>query len=250
MKKKCFTLVELMVAVAIFGILTVAIAQFLSSFLVMKFNAETLQRMRQEGNAALDQIDYFIRNGLTVPDICTDENENPLNLDTRLCNPDAVADYATNCNPNGSDNDYPNCCYQHFRSNTQGSSENNIFFQRNLVTLETTKDNEQEYGSLVVYQPKDPLTKHSFTTGSFDDFITASIKTALTSTLIGSTGASNFNVHELRFYCLHDPFTNGNIVHTEFKITYQRKTLGTDAQVIEEQFSRDTAVRNDFIFEL
>jgi prepilin-type N-terminal cleavage/methylation domain-containing protein len=248
MKKQCFTLVELMVAVAIFGILTVSIAQFLSSFLTMKFNAETLQRMRQEGNAALDQIDYFIRNSLTVPDICTDEDENPLGLDTHLCNPDELSDYQTNC---VTTYNQP-CCYQHLRSNTQGSDA--VFFQRNLITLEQiTNSDGTSSGSLVVYQPTDPLTKHSLTASSsdsFTDFINTSIKTNLTSTITGSTGAGNFNVHDLRFYCLHDPFTNGNIVHTEFKITYQRKTLGVDAQVIEEQFRRDTAVRNDYIFEL
>jgi hypothetical protein len=213
----------------------------------MKFNAETLQRMRQEGNAALDQIDYFIRNSLTVPDICTDEDENPLGLDTHLCNPDEVGNYAENCTTLNTP-----CCYQHFRSNTQGSD--NIFFQRNLITLEQTPTPDgSSSGSLVFYQPTNFSTKHSLTTNSsdsFTDFINASLKTNLTSTLTGSTGAGNFNVHDLRFYCLHDPFTNGNIVHTEFKITYQRKTLGADAQVIEEQFRRDTAVRNNYIFEL
>ncbi|MBQ6436394.1 type II secretion system protein [bacterium] len=66
-KKSAFTLIELLVAVAIFGILSVTLAQFLTSFLLMKFNAETRLRMRQEGNYALDRIEFLVRNGVTQP---------------------------------------------------------------------------------------------------------------------------------------------------------------------------------------
>ncbi len=65
-----FTLIELLVSLAIFGILLVMLTQFLVNFMNMKFNAEATQRIRQEGNYALDQIDYLIRNSMTLPDLC------------------------------------------------------------------------------------------------------------------------------------------------------------------------------------
>jgi type II secretory pathway pseudopilin PulG len=65
-----FTLVEMIVAVACFGMVTVAIGQFLSNFLIIRFNAEALGRIRSEGNDALDHIDNLVRNGITLPDVC------------------------------------------------------------------------------------------------------------------------------------------------------------------------------------
>lgn len=65
-----FTLVEVLVVIVIFSLLTIVVGRFLVVFFNLKYNAETVQRLRQEGNLALDQIDYLVRNSLTLPDIC------------------------------------------------------------------------------------------------------------------------------------------------------------------------------------
>lgn len=77
-EKEAFTLVELLVVLGVFGLIMFALLQFLTNFLNMKFNSEARQRIRTEGNYVVDQIDYLIRNGTTVPDICQGINrENP-----------------------------------------------------------------------------------------------------------------------------------------------------------------------------
>lgn len=65
-----FTLVEVLVVIVIFSLLAVVVGRFLVVFFNLKYHAETVQRLRQEGNAALDQIDYLVRSSLTLPDIC------------------------------------------------------------------------------------------------------------------------------------------------------------------------------------
>lgn len=68
--RSAFTLIEILIVAVIFSILSLAVGRFLITFLNLKLSAETIQRIRQEGNYALDQIDYLLRSGLTMPDVC------------------------------------------------------------------------------------------------------------------------------------------------------------------------------------
>ena len=68
--RSAFTLIEILIVAVIFSVLSLAVGRFLITFLNLKLSAETIQRIRQEGNYALDQIDYLLRSGLTMPDVC------------------------------------------------------------------------------------------------------------------------------------------------------------------------------------
>ena len=59
--RSAFTLIEILIVAVIFSILSLAVGRFLITFLNLKLSAETIQRIRQEGNYALDQIDYLLR---------------------------------------------------------------------------------------------------------------------------------------------------------------------------------------------
>lgn len=65
-----FSLIELLVVLAIFSLVMVALLQFFTNFLNLKFNAEARQKMQSEGNYLMDRIDFLIRNSITIPNIC------------------------------------------------------------------------------------------------------------------------------------------------------------------------------------
>lgn len=226
--KSAFTLIELLVSVAIFGILSLLIAQFLVNFMNMKFNTETRQRIRQEGNYALDRIEFLVRNSITLPDICC------VNPNVTVANP---------CVPLGSsDTHYSNL----IKLNTQGTGSN--FFQRNQVKIE---------GSELILMIKNSIEHDSL---SFWTPVSEIIN--LTSSKTGSAGSVSFEVKprtlnrlfscsNLTFQVGAPPATiqRGFIVTVAFTITYNRRTFGTDSPPIVEVFEREIAVVNTNPFE-
>ncbi|MDO5561831.1 MAG: type II secretion system protein [bacterium] len=73
-KQAGFTLIEMLVVLGIFGLVMTGILEFLTSFLNMRFNAQARQAMSTQGNYAIDRIDLILRNGVTIPNICTTAN--------------------------------------------------------------------------------------------------------------------------------------------------------------------------------
>lgn len=170
--RSAFTLIEILIVAVIFSILSLAVGRFLITFLNLKLSAETIQRIRQEGNYALDQIDYLLRSGLTMPDVCVGRirpanppsgfdlhhnlqavKDNPNNSIPTQCNKvrddnptDAITKEPIHCELNPTQSGYSsyhsdiygkcqeNCyVYDQLRTNTQGLGE--VYFVRNLVAL-------------------------------------------------------------------------------------------------------------------
>lgn len=77
-KEQGFTLIELMTAIAILAIILVGLLAMLSSFLKVRNNDQTEQGLKTEGNYVLDRVEFLVRNGVTMPDICCDR-------DSKLC---------------------------------------------------------------------------------------------------------------------------------------------------------------------
>lgn len=215
-QKPAFSLIELLVSIAIFGILSILIAQFLVSFMNMKFNAETRQRIRQEGNYALDRIDFLIRNSITLPDICCKNRAIPC----VALEPGKSQSYRGG-----------------LKFNTQGSGTN--FFKRHRVKIIN--------GELVVFSPTSSSTKHNDTTTGWWDNYDNSI--SLTTAKTGSSGTVPFTISNFIFSCSQDSFTKGYIVKIEFTITYDRKTFSSNSPPIIEKFTREVAVVNTNPFE-
>ena len=287
--RSAFTLIEILIVAVIFSILSLAVGRFLITFLNLKLSAETIQRIRQEGNYALDQIDYLLRSGLTMPDVCVGRIRpaNPpsgFSLHTHL---KAVKDGSPECasienvaggdiapepihcelNPTQSgyssyhSDIYGKCqkkchVYDQLRTNTQGLGE--VYFVRNLVAL-ATKDASDRYqppsspdevSSLYLFRSLEADRRH----GNFGDFANSLQvqKIPLTNWRTG-VGGEPFSVKNLRFYCFFDYFANSYVVHTSFDITYQRQSLSgrllDSSKRINERFERLSVVRNPYPFE-
>ena len=65
-----FTLVELLVAIAIFSVVLVGLFAMLTSFLKIRNGDQTEQLLATEGNYILDRLEFLVRNGVTMPDVC------------------------------------------------------------------------------------------------------------------------------------------------------------------------------------
>jgi len=215
----------MLVAVAIFGLLTVALGNFLTGFLNLKFNAEMQERIRQEADYALDRVDFFVRNGVTMPDLCEGLPEgearsaNVLKVNTLL--PD--------------------------------SQYLNYVAARVWYCTAPTCDPAQLYVT-----QNDNTSTRTHTTGVWES-PSAPGAIALTSSAKGGSGHAGFSVQTLPtswggknaiFTCRHDAWTHGYIVTTEFLLSYDRLTLNLreDTQRTE-LFRRETAVRNTSKFQ-
>jgi prepilin-type N-terminal cleavage/methylation domain-containing protein len=279
MKKKsraAFSLIELMVVIAIIGLVTITLVQFMTHFMNVKFNAEMMQRIRQEGNYALDQIDFLIRNSLTIPDVCVNQKA------------EVFYQPATD----SLDFEYLGCPQTALRTNTQAQGSGQ--FQRSLVflpaevnapylssgcgnnnvgTLGSYISPQVESNQIMLFQPLELGSDASGVTRHNDpNFTAAANKIALTSSLAGSSGTVPFKVTDLQFTCGYDDFAGGWAVTTEFYISYNRRTLSRDASIDNcydnsdgrlldkvggtgdcelavEKFTRTTAIRNNYPFE-
>lgn len=208
-----FTLIELLVAVAVMGVLTSGLISFLGNFLNMKFNAEAHQRMREEGTYALDRIEYLVRNGITLPDICKD-----------------LASYGSNISDSGRKTEV--------KFNLRDFDDPARHMHRMQVKYFETDGEIIEFTDY----PSDK-THATFDNSRKENGVN------LTKMNPGSTGkaSSRFNVSKFDIRCVRDNvFLDGYYVHVEFDITYGRRTLdGRESRMnLTEHFARDIAVRN------
>lgn len=206
--KPAFTLIELLITVAIFGILAVALVGFLSNFLQLKFNAEALSRIRQEGNTAMDKIDFYLRNSRTLPNVCDDVSTvnciASLNNETNvLCTNTQISDEAGN----------PSLLTKYRVVGTNAAGDNN-----GSLTLQTGVTHFRD--------------------------LTGATTTPLISTFTVGGNLYPLQVSNISFSCRLDPFTNGYIVTSKFTLTYRRRTLRSDESALSEVFTRQTAIRN------
>jgi len=215
-KRDGFTLIELLVSIAVFGLLTVTLAQFLSSFLVLKFNAETRLRMRQEGNYALDRIEFLVRNSVTKPA----------------------------CGLSPSVTNYNKC-------KTSACTGNNaqLHFNYQISSTEAPKRSlvwwEGGSGSLgkLFFGECNSSTKHS----SCTPYSGLANKVNLTNT--SGESSQPFEAVNFSIYCAEpDSFTGGFTVTVKFDLKYKRKVLSGDNKELVEHFERQVAVRNNAQF--
>ncbi|MDR0462885.1 MAG: prepilin-type N-terminal cleavage/methylation domain-containing protein [Pseudomonadales bacterium] len=69
-EEQAFTLIELLVAMAILAIVVVGLFAMLSSMLTVRENNNVDQALNSEGNHMMNRIEFLIRNGITMPNIC------------------------------------------------------------------------------------------------------------------------------------------------------------------------------------
>jgi len=219
-RQKAFTLVELLVAVAVMGVLGASVIGFLGNFLQLKFRTEARLRMREEGEYALDRIEYLVRNGITLPDIC---GKTVGSVWTELKDTSGCSGGCSGANAST------------IKFNLRGENLSNDYIHR----MRVFSDSNQLYEVSTYPSGK----KHSeLTNGTLK---TASGTYNLTRSNPGSTGSTNFNVNSFVVKCIYDPvFLNGYSVNVSFNITYKRRSLNSITPTFTEKFSRDIAVRN------
>ena len=238
MSKRAYTLVELLVAIAVMGLLSVGLMGFLGNFLNLKIRAEAKLRIREEGNYALDRIEYLIRNSITLPDICmsgTSTLEDVCKTSGGgICTNGAYGSAATT-----------------IKLNLRGENRTTDYIHRMRVfyTSTSASSTSPAYGDIVevsTYPSCSGSTqcKHNETpSGGW-------VKThgySLTRAGSGSVGAltNSFNVSSFSAQCFYDKaFSNGYIVRVKFAIEYQRKSLNAHEETLREEFARDVAIRN------
>ena len=208
-RQDAFTLVEVLVAVAIFGLLGVTLTMFLTSFLNIKFSTEMRARMRSDGDNALDRLEFYIRNGKTLPDVC-DASSFPHTQDFYI---------NTNTKLDGASNEY------------------NRFHVAAVLTNSSDPASPRELRFYQFGPAYDNCVAPDYYSVS-DNY------TALTSTIQGSTGIIPFDVSHLRFTCDNDSFSGGKVVQIEMTIKYEGDSLSGNGFHLEEKFYRETAIRN------
>lgn len=272
-----FTLVEVLVVIVIFSLLTIVVGRFLVVFFNLKYNAETVQRLRQEGNLALDQIDYLVRNSLTLPDICVGrippekppdgfslheklfayrkdnskcdpKNEKPpkvteIYLEPLRCEFDPVKKNS-DCKSSfkyAYDTCSDQCSvYRELRTNTQGETDR-AYFVRNLVALAdcASGDCQAVSGS----DPNEPaglyLWRYFEPDVKHDTFEEFKKKAKYSSltNFRSEPGGSPFRVKDLAFFCFFDYFSNSYVVSTSFEIVYERQALSGRAKANAQPIS-------------
>ncbi|MBQ6449381.1 type II secretion system protein [bacterium] len=221
--KRAFTLVELLVTVAVMGLLSVGLLGFLGNFLDLKIRAEAKLRIREEGNYALDRIEYLVRNSITLPDICMQYSGGYSTTNT----------LEDQCKASGCTTGVagiPSTSIIKF--NLRGENRTTDYIHRMRVFFQ---DNE-----LIEVSTYPSGKTHSDTLAKTDGY-------SLTRAGSGSISAASnsFKVTDFKAQCFYDKaFTNGYIVNIKFNIKYERNTLNNRSASVEEHFERNVAVRN------
>jgi len=230
-----FTLVELLVAVAVMGILGASMMGFLGNFLQLKFRTEARIRMREEGEYALDRIEYLVRNGITLPDVCGKFVSG---------NWTELKETSNTCRNSGC----PGTIANTLKVNLRGENLSNDYLHR----MRVFSSGDQLY-EVSTYFPTtgSSAVKHDKDNYYFLNNAQGKIGTYnLTRSNPGSTGASKFSVNDFEVKCTYDPtFLNGYSVNVSFSITYSRRSLNNLEKGFREDFSRDIAVRNAVKFQ-
>ncbi len=209
-----FTLVELLVVLGIFSLVMASLLQFLTNFLNLKFNSEARQRMRNEATYVLDRIDYLIRNGLTIPDLCRT---------TAGAGEVTLGQVANSANT--------------VTSVPVGKQGIIVKIKENDGTEVRKKVYLNNEGVIILVD--DVTLVNGAATGYTKEI-------ALTASEV-ETAKAPIIVENLTFECREDSFTNGLVVETNFDMTVQRQSMQAgDQSDLNEHFTKVTAVRNRF----
>ena len=215
-RQNAFTLIEILVVLGIFSLVMTALLQFLTGFLNMKFSTEARQRIRNEGNSAADQIDFLVRNSVTIPNVCRDNTTQTI---------------TDQCYLGSSD------CHQLIVNVNETTGTQTTVIKKLL---------KAEEGMIkLCTNPSTANEKCVALTASKEQTKNAQIT-------IGGTAATAItpNPDDLQFSCRNDEFTNGLIVTVKFPMVVKRKTMqATDTKIITESFVKDIAVRNRFDYQ-
>ena len=233
--KRAFTLIELLVAIAVMGLLSVGLLGFLGNFLDLKIRAEAKLRLREEGNYALDRIEYLIRNSITLPDICmqysggystTNTLEDQCKATTTGCTTGVAGIPSTSI----------------IKFNLRGENRTTDYIHRMRVFFQ---DNELIEVSTYPSTCSGSQCKHNDTpsSGGWEKTDGYSLTRAGSGSI--SAASNSFKVTDFKAQCFYDKaFTNGYIVNIKFNIKYERNTLNNRSASVEEHFERNVAVRN------
>ncbi len=229
-----FTLVELLVAVAVMGILGASMMGFLGNFLQLKFRTEARIRMREEGEYALDRIEYLVRNSITLPDICGRLGTSG----SDVCNLSSTPANWTEFKDAYSGGHTSSGCGT-IKFNLRGENLSNDYLHRMRVFSDGNQLYEvSTYPTGTTHSANNNALKNQ--AGTYN----------LTRSNPGSTGAARFNVNNFAVKCTYDPtFLNGYSVNVSFDISYARRSLNSKETGFTEKFSRDIAVRNAVKFQ-
>ncbi len=219
-RQTAFTLIEILVVLGIFSLVMISLLQFLTGFLNMKFSTEARQRIRNEGNGAADQIDFLVRNSVTIPNVCRDNS----------------AGVITAADPNDE-------CF------LDGTNCHEI-----IVNVNETKDGQAVIVKKSLKTNADgtiKLCSNPNTASESCVSLTANIEQTKNAQItVGKDPLDTNYLDDITFSCRNDEFTNGLIVKVEFPMMVKRKSMqATDAPVITETFVRNIAVRNRFDYQ-
>lgn len=223
MQKKnqsAFTLIEILVVLGIFSLVMVSLLQFLTSFLNMKFNTEARQRIRNEGNAAADKIDFLIRNSVTIPNVCRDNSNGEV----------TAANVADKCYLGSTE------CHEIMVNVNETVGMQTVMVKKSLKT--------DTAGTIVLCDNPNTVNEKCVS-------LTAKVtQTKNAQITVGKDITDTNYLDDITFFCRNDEFTNGLIVTVEFPMLVKRKSMqAADAPVITETFVKNVAVRNRFDYQ-
>lgn len=220
-KLSAFTLIEILVVLGIFSLVMVSLLQFLTSFLNMKFSTEARQRIRNEGNDAADQIDFLVRNSVTIPNVCRDNSNGEV----------------TDANPNDKCYLGSTDCHE-IMVNVNEVVDSQTVMRKKL--LKTTVE-----GTInLCNNPGDAANERCIA-------LTANkTQTKNAQITVGNDPNDDNHLDDITFSCRNDEFTNGLIVTATFPMMVQRKSMQeAEAKIITETFVKNIAVRNRFDYQ-
>ena len=229
-RQSAFTLIEMLVALAIFGLMAGGMARLMLSFVMLRANTDARVRIRQQGNNALDRVEYVVRNGVTLPNVCEGPrelvaNKNGCMYSSGGCQSGPFAVLKANILP-------PNT-----------GATPSIFFERVEIGVKNKE--------IVYFDKKSSgwdaggsscANRHCEGDGFSHSF--ANCVRLTDSKANAAISSKAFEVQDLQFACRYDPFTEGYIVSVNFTIEYGHQTRSGGDQVLTEKFSREIAVRN------
>jgi prepilin-type N-terminal cleavage/methylation domain-containing protein len=219
-RQSAFTLIEILVVLAIFSLVMISLLQFLTSFLNMKFSTEARQRIRNEGNGAADKIDFLVRNSVTIPNVCRDNSTGLI----------TAANPSEKCFLNGTD------CHEIIVNVNEMTNGQTVMVKKSLKT-------DTDGTIKLCNNPNTSNEECVSLTASIDQTKNAQIT-------IGEDPSDTNYLDDIIFSCRNDEFTNGLLVKVEFPMMVKRKSMqATDTPVITETFVRNIAVRNRFDYQ-
>ncbi len=234
--QEAFTLVELLVVLGIFSVLMAALLQFLTNFLNLQYSAEARTRIRNEGNVAIDQIEFLVRNGVTIPNVCREKAEAESSGDTPGCHREEGANcqnLKVNLNDNGEIVKY----------------EAKVDDEGAIVLIETRQNLDIPEEMLIQTRI---LTAIEGQTKNAPVQVMDAVRVAEANEVIEDRGEDEEMMKNFGFSCVLDEFTGGLLVTIQVPMEVKRQSIQAqeDEQLqIYEQLTREVAVRNRFTYE-